>query len=566
MSRVYEIADGYVDRFAALDPVSATAVGIAGHDGEMTDYSPDGAAAQAELARETVRSVGEAPVEDDRDRVAAALMREELGLALELYEAGHHLRALNVLHCPLQSVRMAFDLMGRETGEGWRNVAARLALVPAGLEGYRASLAEGLRRGLVAARRQVLGAAAQAETWSGATGASSYFGELVVAYDSSGIGDASLRADLARGGMAAAEAYAGLARYLREEYLPRAREKDGVGREEYSLAARVFCGTELDLEETYAWGWEQVRWVESEMAATAGRIAPGKSVREVIDLLNCDPGRSIEGAEEFRRWMQELQDRTIAAVDGVHFDLPERVKRVEAKIAPPGGALAMYYTGPSEDFSRPGCIWYPTGERTRFPLWQEVSIGYHEGVPGHHFQIATTVHLVDELSRYQRLIGGTSGYVEGWALYAERLMGEFGYLDDPDYYLGMLSAQALRSIRVVVDIGMHLDLRIPADCDFHPGERWNADLANEILRERAGLSADFAASEADRYLGLPGQAISYKVGERVWLAARETARQKAGAAFDLKEWHNRALRMGPMGLAQMERELGGAQGATGTFA
>ncbi len=560
MSRVYEIADGYVDRFAALDPVSATAVGIAGHDGEMTDYSPDGAAAQAELARETLRSLGEAPVEDDRDRVAAGLVTEELGLALELYETGHHLRALNVLHCPLQSVRMAFDLMGTETEEGWRNVAARMALVPAGLEGYRASLAEGLRRGLVAARRQVLGAAAQAETWSGTTGASSYFGGMIEAFDVAGIGDASLRADLERGAAAAGEAYAGLARYLREEYLPRAREKDGVGREEYSLAARVFCGTELDLEETYAWGWEQLRWVESEMAATAGRIASGKSLQEVTELLETDPGRSIEGVEEFRRWMQELQDRTIAAVDGVQFDLPERVKRVEARIAPPGGALAMYYTGPSEDFSRPGCIWYPTGSKTRFPLWQEVSIGYHEGVPGHHFQIATTVHLTDELSRYQRLIGGTSGYVEGWALYAERLMGEFGYLDDPDYYLGMLSAQALRSIRIVVDIGMHLDLRIPSDGDFHPGETWNADLANEALRERAGLSADFAASEVDRYLGLPGQAISYKVGERVWLAAREAARQKAGAAFDLKEWHNRALRMGPMGLAQMERELG----ATGT--
>ena len=561
MSRVYEIADGYVDRFAALDPVSATAVGIDGHDGEMTDYSPDGAAAHAELARETLRSLGDAAEGDDRDRVAAGLVREELGLALELYEAGYHLRALNVLHCPLQSVRMAFDLMGRETEEGWRNVAARLTLVPAGLEGYQTSLAEGVRGGMVSARRQVLGAAAQAEAWSGATGTSSYFDGMVEAFDGVGVGDALLRSDLERGAVAAAEAYAGLARYLREEYLPQARGKDGVGREEYSLAARVFCGTEVDLEETYAWGWEQVRWVESEMAATAGRIAPGKSVREVIDLLEGDPGRSIEGAEEFRQWMQDLQDRTIAAVEGVHFDLPERVKRVEAKIAPPGGGLAMYYTGPSEDFSRPGCIWYPTGGKTRFPLWQEVSIGYHEGVPGHHFQIATTVHLADELSRYQRLIGGTSGYVEGWALYAERLMGEFGYLDDPDYYLGMLSAQALRSIRVVVDIGMHLDLRIPADSDFHPGERWNADLANEILREHAGLSADFAASEVDRYLGLPGQAISYKVGERVWLAAREAARQKVGAAFDLKEWHNQALRMGPMGLAQMERELG----ATGTF-
>jgi len=557
VSRVYEIADGYVDRFAALDPVTATMAGIAGHDGEMTDYSPDGAAAQAGLARETLRALDEAPVEGDRDRVAAETVREELGLALELYEAGYHLRALNVLHCPVQAVRMAFDLMGRETEEEWRNVAARLALVPSGLEGYRSLLAEGVRRGEVAAKRQALETAAQAEAWAGATGASSYFDGLVAAYESGDVSDPALGADLARGATEAAGAYADLAQYLRKEYVPQAVDKDGVGRETYSLAARVFNGTEIDLEETYAWGWEQVRWVESEMAATADRITPGTGLAEVVDLLENDPERSIEGAEEFRRWMQELQDRTIAELAGVHFDIPERVKRVEAMIAPPGGGLAMYYTGPSEDFSRPGRIWYPTGGKTRFPLWQEVSIGYHEGVPGHHFQIATTMHLADELSRYQRLIAGTSGYVEGWALYAERLMGEFGYLENPDYYLGMLSAQALRSIRVVVDIGMHLDLRIPAESDFHPGETWNADLANEFLRDRARFPADFVASEVDRYLGLPGQAISYKVGERVWLAAREAAKEKAGAGFDLKEWHNRALRMGPMGLAQMEREMGG---------
>ena len=246
MSRVYEIADGYVDRFAALDPVSATAVGIAGHDGEMTDYSPDGAAAQAELARETLRALDEAPVEGGRDRVTSETVQEELGLALELYEAGHHLRALNVLHCPVQAVRMAFDLMGRETEEEWRNVASRMALVPRGLEGYRSSLEEGVRRGLVAAKRQVLETAAQAEAWAGAGDSESYFDRLVAAHESGAGGGAALGADLARGAAAAAGAYAGLAKYLRTEYLPHAAEKDGVGRETYSQVARVFNGMEID--------------------------------------------------------------------------------------------------------------------------------------------------------------------------------------------------------------------------------------------------------------------------------------------------------------------------------
>ncbi len=120
----------------------------------------------------------------------------------------------------------------------------------------------------------------------------------------------------------------------------------------------------------------------------------------------------------------------------MHFDIPEPVQRVEAMIAPPGGAAAMYYTGPAEDFSRPGRTWYPTLGKTRFPLWGEVSICYHEGVPGHHLQIGQVRYLADTLSRYQRTLAGTSGHAEGWALYAERLMGELGYLDDPAYELG----------------------------------------------------------------------------------------------------------------------------------
>jgi uncharacterized protein (DUF885 family) len=378
----------------------------------------------------------------------------------------------------------------------------------------------------------------------------------VRSYDSTTTEHPGLGADLERNAQQAARAYADLARYLEEEYTPKATDTDGVGRDDYELMARVFNGLELDLEETYAWGWEQVRWVESEMEKTADRILSGSGLREVVDMLENDPERAVEGSETFRTRMQDLQDETMDDLDGVHFDIPGRIKNLEVALAPPGGALAPYYTGPSEDLSRPGRVWYPTDGKTRFPLWQEISIGYHEGVPGHHFQIATTVHLSGELSRYQRLLAGTSGYVEGWALYAERLMAEFGYLDNPDYYLGMLSAQALRSIRVVVDIGMHLGLQIPSDSDFRPGEHWSADLAIEFLRDRARFPADFVASEVDRYLGLPGQAISYKVGERVWLAAREAAKRQAGDVFSLKDWHNRALRMGPMGLAQMEREMG----------
>jgi uncharacterized protein (DUF885 family) len=240
----------------------------------------------------------------------------------------------------------------------------------------------------------------------------------------------------------------------------------------------------------------------------------------------------------------------------VHFDIPGPVRRVEAMIAPPGGAAAMYYTGPSEDFSRPGRTWYPTLGKTRFPVWGEVSIAYHEGVPGHHLQIGQVRYLAERLSRYQRTTG-VSGHAEGWALYAERLMDELGYLEVPDHHLGMLRAQAMRAARVIVDIGMHLELTIPEDDGFAPGERWTPGLGERFMVERSWFPPDFLASEVLRYLGMPGQAISYKVGERVWLEVRDEVRRREGPAFDLKAFHARALDLGPLGLDQLARELGG---------
>jgi uncharacterized protein (DUF885 family) len=152
---------------------------------------------------------------------------------------------------------------------------------------------------------------------------------------------------------------------------------------------------------------------------------------------------------------------------------------------------------------------------------------------------------------------GISGYSEGWALYAERLMHELGYLENPDYYMGLLSSQALRVVRVIIDIGMHLEFKIPANELFHPGETWNHALGLEFILLKTGLARPFMESELVRYLGWPGQAISYKVGERYWLQARDAARRQMGDDFSLKAFHTRALSLGPMGLHQLQRELSG---------
>jgi uncharacterized protein (DUF885 family) len=556
MSAVYDLCDEYVERYAALDPIGATFEGLPGHDDELTDYSPDGIDERIEHERATLRRLRATAPESDADRLAADVLAEDLETTVDLFEAGEPYRQLNVIASPLQSVRMCFDLMPTATRDDWATIATRMKRVPEALAGIEVTLTEGARQGLVAARRQAVACTQQADAWAGRLeGTPPFFVALLEAYDAARIDDAALRRQLAEAAARATEAYASLGRYLVEEYLPHTTEQDAIGAERYVRFARAFNGMQLDLEETYVWGWEELHRVEHAMAEVAERILPGEPMSAVIEHLEADPERAIEGEDAFRQWLQDLLDRTVAQLDGVHFDIPEPVKQVEAMIAPPGGAAAMYYTGPSEDFSRPGRTWYPTLGKTRFPLWQEVSTCYHEGVPGHHLQIAQVRYLAGTLSRYQRTLAGTSGHAEGWALYAERLMGELGYLDEPDYELGMLNAHAFRAARVVLDIGLHLELPIPTTERYHPGERWTPELALPFMIEHMRFPVEFLESELDRYLGWAGQAISYKVGERVWLRARDTVRKREGAAFDQKAFHARALNLGPMGLTQLEREL-----------
>lgn len=548
---IYELSDAYVERLAQLDPVGATSRGVVGYDDKMTDYSPEGIASRTELDRTTLGQLGQLNPENDRDRIAADLLSERLRSTIALDDAGESMRALRIIGSPFQAVRNVFDIMARQTDNDWQIVASRLELVPSGLEGVKTSLAETTRRGLPPARRQVLACAEQGATWAGRRQHRPYFASLVDSYAGD---DEALEGRLTAAAQAATEAYGALGDWLRDELAPLATLEDAVGRDRYTLASAYTLGAAVDPDEAYRWGWDELHRLEADMRQVADRIVAGATVPEAIAFLESDPGRAIEGEDRLRSFLQDLMDRTIDELNGTQFDIPGPLKKVEAMIAPPGGAAAMYYTGPSEDFSRPGRTWYPTLGKTTFPLWGEVSICYHEGVPGHHLQIGQVRYLRQELSRFQRM-AWLGGHGEGWALYAERLMDELGYFENPDYRLGFLRAQVMRAVRVVVDIGMHLELTIPADEKFHPGARWTPELGEEFLFERSCFPRDFMASELDRYLGWPSQATCYKLGERVWLGARDDVRHRLGAGFDLKAFHAYALDLGPLGLDQLAGEL-----------
>ncbi|WP_042399235.1 DUF885 domain-containing protein [Streptacidiphilus carbonis] len=550
------IADQYVERVAALDPGVSAWLGLNPGDDRQADLSPDGFEAEAELARETLAALSAvAPpvvdvVADPAEQACSRLLRERLTAQLQLHDAGDHLRSLRNINSPLHGVRNIFTVSPTDTAEDWAVIAGRLRHVPGALAGYRSSLAEGIARGLLAAPRQVEVVMGQLAAWSGQdTGGAGWFEGFVAP------GPERLRPELDAAARQAAAAAAELRAWLGDTYAPAAEgTSDAVGRERYLRSARWSTGADLDLDEAYSWAWSEFHATVDAMRAEAEHIIPGASVLEAMAHLN-EHGPAIKGQEEVRAWLQQLMDDAVEALDGAHFDITGPLRRVESCLAPAGSSAAPYYSGPSLDFSRPGRTYLPTLGRESFPTWQIVSTWYHEGVPGHHLQIASWTAAADRLSRYQVTLGKVSANVEGWALYAERLMNDLGFLTDPGLRLGYLDKQMLRIIRVIIDIGMHLQLTVPADSGFHPGERWTPELGTAFMAAYHGSPAARRESEIIRYLGVPGQAIGYKLGERAWLQGREAARARAGAAFDLKTWHMKALAQGSFGLDDLSANL-----------
>jgi uncharacterized protein (DUF885 family) len=544
MTTVFELCDEYVIRHAALDPVNAGMRGITGEFGAATDYGPDGDQARAELIVSTLAALGSAPVASDADRLAAGFLRERLEAQLAWHRAGEPLRLLRAPFGLVSMVKDSVDLLPRASQDDWRNVVARLAAIPRMFATWRTSLEAGLAAGLPAARRQALESAVQADRLAGA------HDDLVASY-----GDGPLAGELAAAAAQAQQGYDEIARYLREQYAPRARETDGVGAERYAVASRLTLGADIDPVEAYEWGWAELGRIQAELAAEADKISPGASVAEAAVLLN--QSEYVTGADAYLAWLQDRHDQAIEQLDGVHFDIAPPLRRIEVVLDRSSTSGAAGYTPPTEDLSRPGRTWWPLGGRDpggRFATWGALSTVFHEGVPGHHLQAGAAKTAGDKLSRFAKA-SSVSGHSEGWALYAERLADELGWFVEPGTRLGMLGGSAVRAARVVIDIGVHLDLPLP------DGSRWTFEKACEVLQEQGRAEPYRVHAEVVRYFGWPGQAISYKLGERAWLAAREEARRRPG--FDLKRWHTAALSIGPIGLAGLADALAGIAAGPG---
>jgi len=536
------IAEEWVTTLADLEPDVAIWIGIPGRYEEYGDQSPSGHRRFVDEGKKVLDRLARVEPADDVDWVTKTDMSNELRLDLEAHEAGLWKRDLNVIASPAQRFRDVLDLMAHDTVDDWTTIAGKLSNLPGAIDGYVETLRLGIKDGTVPARRQVTEVLEQAKKYASKDGFFFAFTGGAATADGTALPD-SLQADLRKGAEASAAAYGKLADFFATELGPAASETDAIGRELYALQSRRFLGAKIDLDETYEWGIEELARMVEEQTRIAGEIKPGASVEEAIAVLDADAGRKLHGTDALQKWMQNLSDTAIAELSKSHFDIPDPVKKLECMIAPTqeGG---IYYTSPSDDFSRAGRMWWSVPEGiTEFDTWRETTTVYHEGVPGHHLQLGQAVYNRATLNTWRRQLAGTSGHAEGWALYAERLMEDLGYLDDPGDRLGMLDGQRMRAARVVLDLGVHLGKK-----RLDGAGVWDYDYAFTFMKSNVNMNEPFVKFEVNRYFGWPGQAPAYKVGQRIWEQLRDEVKAREGASFNIKEFHRTALDMGGVGL------------------
>ena len=544
-TQIDELADGWVQTLAKLSPEFATSTGIAGGEDKLSDYSPAAADEYYRLQKDLLIKLNALTPVDKTDEITKDALSSNLELGMEMYEAGLHKRELDVIASPAQGIRDIFDLSPRANEQDWSNLSKRMRAVEGAINGYIESLRKGIEANDTPAIRQV--------NWvindlKNITGEHGFFTEFAKA-EGVELPD-SLRKELAESANVATSAYEVLQNFLSNELAPKATHVDAIGRDRYQLFSRRFLGAKIDLDETYEWGQEELARVVAEQEAVAKEIKPGATVAEAIKHLDGDASRKLHGTDELQKWMQRLSDTAIEKLAGTHFDIAEPLKKLECMIAPTHSGV-IYYTGPTDDFSRPGRMWWSVPEGvTEFDTWRETTTVYHEGVPGHHLQIAQQVYNREELNSWRRLASWCSGHGEGWALYAERLMADLGFLDDPADRLGMLDGQRMRAARVVLDLGVHLGKQ-----NLDGTGVWDWDYAYNFMRKNVNMSDQFVNFEVHRYFGWPGQAPSYKVGQRIWEQIRDELQAREGANFDIKKFHKDALNMGAVGLDTLRRAL-----------
>lgn len=523
-----ELADSFLAKLCEIAPLFACEEGFSQYEDRVGDLSPTAHSDFANLCRDTLTAIKSCDLKTFDHRLCADVVTDFCNKVIDEYENDDWCRTINVITNPLDTIHATCHNINEEDADALARREKKIATIPQALDSFRETLRYGVEHNCLPRKTQLVQIAQGCPTYA--------TDPLFV--------DTPAQA-----------AYADFEKFLVKEIIPHALEKDAVGKEHYARSAARHLGKSVNVEETYAWGWDQIHSLFAELEKVTQELNPGGTYEQTLEQLANDRTRTAHSAEELRMFLQNQLDESVKQLDGKHFDIDPRLRTIEACLIENAGSSAMYYATPSDDFSRPGRTYYPVNDRTVFPLWEEVTTCYHEGLPGHHLHMGTVKCLGDKLSTFQKTLAWNTGETEGWALYAERLMVELGFNNDPAYIFGMLNASLFRATRVVMDIGLHCEFKIPDDAPqgYPAGRVWNQEIAVDILKNVIGLNDTFARDEVFRYLGWIGQAISYKMGEKIIRDLREKQKEELGDAFSLKAFHSQLLGYGHVGLGLLEK-------------
>jgi uncharacterized protein (DUF885 family) len=546
-SAVDDLADRFWEGVLELNPTTATFYGDERYADRLEDPSPEGRARARELMARTAADAAAIPIVglSTEERITRDMLQVIGELAMEEDDQGlHQLRVVDQMNGPQQLLPQLTSFQPVDTPERLEAFIARLHAYPAFMQANADILREALGTGLTAPSIVTERTIAQMERLLAIP-----IDEAIVASTVQGASDAERERirDIVRDVVYPADA--AFLENLRGEYRHASREEPGIwsapnGEQIYRTAIRSWTTLEMDPRDIHEIGLTELESIEAERREIARGAGFGDDTAAYRASLDDDAANTPSTKDELVARAREDIERAMAAAPQYFGRLPRAgcevraVEEYKEKDAP-----FAYYYPPAADGSRDG-IYYANGYDLPSRKYSKLaSTTYHEAAPGHHFQITLEMENPN-LNTFRRLgsrmVGGA--YVEGWGLYSERLADEMGLYRSEAERFGMLDGQAWRAARLVVDTGLH-------------ALRWERQRSIDFLRNDAGLSETDAVIETDRYICWPGQALTYKLGQRQIEKLRREITERDGARFDLREFHDQVLGHGSLPLATLAREL-----------
>ena len=545
------LADAFWEATLEDDPVYATSLGDRRYDGRLADHSPAGRDAVRRRRRELLDRVEALDPDtlDDPGRITRVALHEELAGELAALDAGLDDWTVDPLEGLPSGLLTLPEIQRLETVEDGTHLLERWRAIPGYVDTSVAGLRRSLANGRVAPRAAVDRVLDQLDDLLGTSvGTWPLLGPAVAVDGLAGWTDAQrtrFRSELeAVVGSAIGPAFSRLRDVLRDEIAPAARSDDRAGLSHlpdgpaaYRALIRRHTSLDLEAQELHATGLAEIARIDEELRELAARVLGTRTLAEALDHLRSDPSLCFATRDEVEATAARCLARANEAVPD-WFGRPPEAPCVVVRMAAheEEHSTIAYYRPPALDGSRPGQYLINTSAPRTRPRYEAEALAFHEAVPGHHLQIAIGQELT-HLPAFRRNLGPTA-FVEGWGLYTERLADEMGlYTADLDR-IGVLSYDAWRAARLVVDTGLH-------------ALGWTRAQAVAFMTEHSALAVNNIANEVDRYIVWPGQALAYKTGQLELVRLREEARARLGSAFDIREFHDTVLGGGALPLTAL---------------